>query len=815
MRSGDAMSSTGETTGSGIEFTARRRLTVRIDGHEQALKKGRHRFWLAPGDHTLTVAWRQMGSGRGYGENSALVPVRDGAITEVRLRMPGTVFGKVGIELAAAPQAAGPWSAQAATVHAPPPMAPSAPPAVSQPPAPGGIAATFARIILVLALVAGGLVGVVMVLYHILQAANVGNEPAAAAVYSAGDRITQAWTTSNVLIVLGAVALLGLIIVLRLRWRPLIRLGAFAGLVAVLGAGAYLFGSQLELSGYAILAKPLAGAHVNVYALRSDGQPGALLATTLTDPNGYYSVGVRHAPPDSLLVVTSGGTSVDMVSGQPLILGQNEALRTVVKSGSDQAPLTPLTTWAAARAMALAASGKPLVASIAVSNAAVARQYNLETITGEDAAIADDPHVVQLSGRGPRQIGLILAGLDQEANALGVTEMALTAALARDLSDGNFDGKQGSTPITIPTSTATAAATTDVVTAAQREIPLPPDAGTQGLQAALSAFVGSAKNVTHLQTPQISLAAAHIDLNTAGLLYVSSSVLPAWHEGESGTALITGSGGSGRYHCRLAAGSPPMPRGFQINDNCTVSGLAPAQADMTISGPFTITMFDESSPPQSVDAELRITIVQKPPVIAAADGNCAHARERCAVKVATASGGSPPYYFTVGSLGFGSFGSPPLGMIFDLNGVLTGTPAIAGTYTFAVCVVDLVGNESCAAAAVTVGNVAKPDTPNPAPNNRNVPTHLPPGFPASLPEGQYQFILCVSREPTCRDFGTQSLTADDVAGFNNAITSIENACTSACTTQVTPWNGSQFGLSLSIPQYPGGWTEKLYVRLVG
>jgi hypothetical protein len=47
-------------------------------------------------------------------------------------------------------------------------------------------------------------------------------------------------------------------------------------------------------------------------------------------------------------------------------------------------------------------------------------------------------------------------------------------------------------------------------------------------------------------------------------------------------------------------------------------------------------------------------------------------------------------------------GFPPVGIIMDLNGNLSGTPSVPGTYNFGVCVVDLVGAQDCETATLVV-----------------------------------------------------------------------------------------------------------------
>ena len=61
-------------------------------------------------------------------------------------------------------------------------------------------------------------------------------------------------------------------------------------------------------------------------------------------------------------------------------------------------------------------------------------------------------------------------------------------------------------------------------------------------------------------------------------------------------------------------------------------------------------------------------------------------------------GGHYPYHFTLGS----GVGFQPLGLILNLNGLLTGTPTVAGEKTFEVCAVDLDGNQACGNVTLNV-----------------------------------------------------------------------------------------------------------------
>jgi hypothetical protein len=75
--------------------------------------------------------------------------------------------------------------------------------------------------------------------------------------------------------------------------------------------------------------------------------------------------------------------------------------------------------------------------------------------------------------------------------------------------------------------------------------------------------------------------------------------------------------------------------------------------------------------------------------------------EPCSTQIAAAAGGTPPYTFSSGS--FGAGGAPPMGMLIDVNGYLTGTaPSAVGTFSLSVCVKDLAGQSDCGVSHVVV-----------------------------------------------------------------------------------------------------------------
>jgi hypothetical protein len=463
--------------------------------------------------------------------------------------------------------------------------------------------------------------------------------------------------------------------------------GGIGGLGQYVGGQVAIAPSEVPLHGIAFMANPLTGTTVNIYELGSDGKSGTLLGSTTTGTGGGWNLKVWRRPQGALLVETTHGTYVDVISKKLVTAGANDSLKTVLFPGLSFAELTPLTTFAASRTVTLVASGQPVRASWAVAYRAVGRQYNLEAsaFAATSPTIANNPQSVQSTTWEQRQQGLILAGLAQEAADLGTSEFALTGAIAADLSDGKSDGKQGATPILLDHGAA-----------------LSPNAATADLQKGINKVAAAPGFDNHIPAPQISVQPIDIGLNGAGL-FPSTNALPAFVDGVGAHAAITAIGGTRPYYCDPPIGE--MPSGFSMSNSCILyydgTSLL-GTSTMRIYAPFTVRMSDQSQPHQAVTFDLRITAVQKPPEInVTPGGNCPQATQPCSITVASVKGGTPPYYFTTGNL----TGRPPLGMTIDLfKPILRGKPFFAGTYTFGVCAIDLVGGQSCTPVTVVVGN---------------------------------------------------------------------------------------------------------------
>ena len=172
----------------------------------------------------------------------------------------------------------------------------------------------------------------------------------------------------------------------------------------------------------------------------------------------------------------------------------------------------------------------------------------------------------------------------------------------------------------------------------------------------------------------------------------------AWLSGQPGSVNLTPTTGQEPFQCNITAGT--LPPGFAFN-NCVISGTAPVLADGTtksVSPPFTITITDAAGQSQTLEYNI-LTIASLPEIIFNEPGICM-VNQPCEVNlIAQVNGGTLPYHFQSDTF---RNGAPPMGMMVDVNGVLTGTPSKTGSYTFGVCVVDVVAASICGQTQVFV-----------------------------------------------------------------------------------------------------------------
>lgn len=481
--------------------------------------------------------------------------------------------------------------------------------------------------------------------------------------------------------------------------------------------------SRVELTGYASLGTPLVHATVTVYPIDANGQRGPALAVGKTNLDGYYRISVARGSDEPLLAVTTGGTYVDVVSKRPERTQRGDSLESVFSGGDNESSLNPLTTIATRRVLVLVHAGKPVDLSTMVAFNAVAHEFDLPSITDLYPATIDvagydqpvDPSYAD------RELGLILAGFDDEADGLHVSSFDLTQAIGTDLSDGNLNGRDGDTPVRLPGSRAF----------------LPKNVLTSRLQRDIRDVADSPENLTDVGAPVISPLPCTIYV-LLGELYVATPMAINFIDGQWGQAAFSAVDGQRPFTCRVTSGTLDPP--FTLLSNCRliyngrpiVVGDSPAYHSF----PFSVTITDASHPRKSaVVGNVRITVLHTPPTIRTQNATCPGPGLPCPIQqIATASGGVAPYTFDkgFGTVGTGlPFGFQVLtyndGTIHGYFGDLEGTRGMlrlhlsrgfpnspqSGTYTFQVCVTDSIGASACGWSRVTVKspNTGPPTSP--------------------------------------------------------------------------------------------------------
>src|SRR3989338_4167155 len=172
----------------------------------------------------------------------------------------------------------------------------------------------------------------------------------------------------------------------------------------------------------------------------------------------------------------------------------------------------------------------------------------------------------------------------------------------------------------------------------------------------------------------------------------------AWLSGQPGAVNLTPAEGNGPFQCNITAGA--LPQAFNLN-NCVISGTAPMLASGTtksVSPAFTIAITNAAGQKQNLEYNI-LTVASLPEIIFNEPGTCI-LKQKCDVNlISQVNGGPPPYHFQSDTF---RNGAPPMGMIVDVNGVLTGTPSKTGQYTFCVCVADVIAASKCGQTSVFV-----------------------------------------------------------------------------------------------------------------
>src|SRR5436190_8274843 len=157
----------------------------------------------------------------------------------------------------------------------------------------------------------------------------------------------------------------------------------------------------------------------------------------------------------------------------------------------------------------------------------------------------------------------------------------------------------------------------------------------------------------------------------------TNSPLPAATRNTLYSTVLAATGGNGApYTWSIAVGAGTPPPGVTLNPSTgELSGTPTAAGNFS----FAVQASDTAAPPQQSDPKILSLTVNEPPLVITSSQTL----QRGVVtslynNTLTASGGAPPYIWQVET---GGTGLPP-NVTLSSTGVLSGTPASAGTFTF-------------------------------------------------------------------------------------------------------------------------------------
>ena len=215
--------------------------------------------------------------------------------------------------------------------------------------------------------------------------------------------------------------------------------------------------------------------------------------------------------------------------------------------------------------------------------------------------------------------------------------------------------------------------------------------------------------------PRSGSQAYALTVTSPAAIILSPPSLPAATLGQPEAARITAAGGSPPYTFSVSSGSPP---GLSLSAQGTLTGTPTTPGTYQ----FTVTAADSSAPPRSGSQAYALTVTSPAAIILSPpslplDRGCSPYDT-----LITATGGTPPYGFSVSS-------GTPSWLSLSPDGLLTGAPASAGRYQFTVTATDssTAHRSGSQAYAISVDcSSTKTGPPSSAPTPPSGPTPMSP-----------------------------------------------------------------------------------------
>lgn len=166
-------------------------------------------------------------------------------------------------------------------------------------------------------------------------------------------------------------------------------------------------------------------------------------------------------------------------------------------------------------------------------------------------------------------------------------------------------------------------------------------------------------------------------LNDDAVVTISPVSLPATTAGTAFSQTLIANGGTAPYGFAITAGA--LPAGMTLNTAGVLSGTPTASGNFN----FTVTATDSAGSPASGSRAYTLTVASPTvtlPATALAGGT---AGQTYTAVVNQATGGIAPYTYAISS------GAPPAGVTVNpATGELSGTPTVAGSFTFTLTATD-------------------------------------------------------------------------------------------------------------------------------
>jgi hypothetical protein len=241
----------------------------------------------------------------------------------------------------------------------------------------------------------------------------------------------------------------------------------------------------------------MGNATVMAYAV-SNGTMGAQLASGTTDSMGSFSLSLGAYSGPVMLKMT-GGSYANLATGTTMTMSAGDIMTAVIPtmaSGSTVTGIhmTPLTSMAQARSQTM--NGGMTDANIAAANTAMGSYFMVSDIlhtTPMNAAVLGSGGTATAD---MKNYGIAIAAMSQYAQTIGMTDpAALIPDMMQDASDGIMNGMMGSTSITMGGMGGGMMGGGGTMMSST--------AGTSGLAAAMTTFMGSTMNKSGLTATDV------------------------------------------------------------------------------------------------------------------------------------------------------------------------------------------------------------------------------------------------------------------------------------------------------------------------